>query len=215
MVILHIIIIIKFLSYAINTINNIVKLNNIIKYGLSMKSDSKQGVRNTIHLTNVSVVLKPIEKRNKMQKTTRGNSVFLMGIILVLLIMSIYVSPASAISSSMLSKTHNMSNAEKICFGKPYPKINWSNCNLSHTEFHFSDMTGANLSGIITKNPLFYDVNLSGANLQNSVLSGGDFSYSNLSGADFRGADLRNIDFYHANLSGADLWVQTLLVQDL
>jgi uncharacterized protein YjbI with pentapeptide repeats len=127
-----------------------------------------------------------------------------------IVITSVSTTNVFAQDSGNISILHSIAKLTS-CFEAPTQKIDWSNCKMIHTEIHFTDLTGANLSGTVVKNALFYDVNLSGANLQNSDLSEGNFAYSKLSGADLRGADLRNIDFYHANLSGADLRGTNLL----
>ncbi len=62
---------------------------------MSIKSHLQEA-RNTVRFTNVPVVLKQIEKRNRVQKMRKRNSVLIMGIISVLLIASLSVSSASA-----------------------------------------------------------------------------------------------------------------------
>ncbi|MGI0059816.1 MAG: pentapeptide repeat-containing protein, partial [Nitrosotalea sp.] len=63
--------------------------------------------------------------------------------------------------------TSHSATQSSSCNAAPSPKVNWSNCNIEFVDVHFSNMAGANLSGMIATNALFYNVNLSGANLQN------------------------------------------------
>jgi uncharacterized protein YjbI with pentapeptide repeats len=90
--------------------------------------------------------------------------------------------------------THHSTAITTGCFAAPSPRINWSNYKMSHTEIHFVDMTGANLSKMVTKNGLFYNVNLSGANLGNSDMTGGSFADAVLTGANLGGLDYSGAD---------------------
>ncbi|MGB9124415.1 MAG: pentapeptide repeat-containing protein, partial [Nitrosotalea sp.] len=110
----------------------------------------------------------------------KKNSILLLGTISVLLIMTFM--SATNVFAQGYSTPHSVPKLPS-CFQSASPKVDWSNCIMAQNQYHFSDMAGANLSGTVMQNPLFYDVNLSGANMKNSILSGGDFSYSNLSGA--------------------------------
>ncbi len=99
-----------------------------------------------------------------------------MTIQIVLLLLGAIVITSGSTTSVFAQDSGNVSILHSVvkltsCFEAPTLKTDWSNCKMIHTEIHFVDMTGANLSGTVAKNALFYDVNLSGANLQNSDLS--------------------------------------------
>jgi uncharacterized protein YjbI with pentapeptide repeats len=75
---------------------------------------------------------------------TKRNSVLLMGMISVLLIVSLSVSPAFAVSSS--GATMNSAPHTKVCFGKPSKSSDWSNCDMQYMNLANLDLSGINLS---------------------------------------------------------------------
>jgi len=88
--------------------------------------------------------------------------------------------------------------------------FDFSETNLSETNFSQSYLSEIDLSGKNLSETNFSQSYLSNANLSGANLSSADLSYSNLSGANLSGANLSNADltgsiFVGANLSGANL----------
>jgi phosphatidylinositol-3-phosphatase len=72
--------------------------------------------------------------------------------------------------------------------------------NLQYADLQGANLVGANLAGA----NLQY-ANLKGADLQGAVLVGANLQYSDLAGASLRGADLRGANLVYADLAGATL----------
>lgn len=100
----------------------------------------------------------------------------------------------------------NSFSAEDIgdCDAPPSPKVNWSQCDLSNSDFRNVDLSKANLkwsnlsnsdlSGAILKQTDLTTVNLTDANLTNADFTGAVLYNSNLSGAIVDGIKLQNTD---------------------
>lgn len=78
--------------------------------------------------------------------------------------------------------------------GQTFTGIDFSNRELSTSDFSDSTLTGCD----------FCDANLQGSSFAGGSLTGCDFSNAGLSGADFRGASLTGCDFSNCDVSDAD-----------
>jgi uncharacterized protein YjbI with pentapeptide repeats len=73
------------------------------------------------------------------------------------------------------------------------------------SSFEFTDLSGANLSGVKITRCLFNHAKLAAADLSGAILSGVYLRCADLSGANLNGAQLGSVNLNGANLSGADL----------
>jgi hypothetical protein len=78
------------------------------------------------------------------------------------------------------------------------PNTDCSGQKLNAVTLQYSDLRGANLSGVD-----FTDSNLHGADLRKANLSGADFSDADLTDSDLRGANLDGTKFFRTNLDRA------------
>ena len=88
--------------------------------------------------------------------------------------------------------------------------------NLSYTDLSGADLSGLNLSYANLRYADLSDTNLSDTNLRYADLSDTNLRYSNLSGSNLIGANLKCANLGYAKLSGADLrYVNTLLLRGM
>ncbi len=109
--------------------------------------------------------------------------------------------------------------AQAACADPPRPGVNWQRCyhddrpfidvdltgaNLREARMTWTDLSGANLSGIDARRAKFLNARLIGARLDGANLTEADFTSANLSGASLKDALLRGTRLFGANLRGAD-----------
>ena len=100
-----------------------------------------------------------------------------MGIISVLLMISLSISSASAMTTQM----NGMPHMTKLCFGKPSKNSDWSNCDMRYMDLTNLDLSGINLSGANLQGMRLYDVNFAGANLEGANVAGLNTASADLS----------------------------------
>ncbi|MGC1426090.1 MAG: hypothetical protein WA833_05245, partial [Nitrosotalea sp.] len=75
----------------------------------------------------------------------KKNSILLLGTISVLVIISSSISTTNVFAQGY-STPHSVAKLSN-CFQAPSPNVNWSNCTMFQNQYHFSNLSGANLSG--------------------------------------------------------------------
>jgi phosphatidylinositol-3-phosphatase len=80
------------------------------------------------------------------------------------------------------------------------PRLFGPDVNLPYT-----DLIGANLSGLDLRGDNLQYANFVDANLQGASLRGANLQYADLAGAQLQGADLKGANLQYANLAGANL----------
>lgn len=78
----------------------------------------------------------------------------------------------------------------------------FTNINISLSQFDNCDLTGADFSNSIVQNTRFQDTPMHGVKFVNADVTGSIFRYINLSDADIRGANMHYSVLEYANLEG-------------
>ena len=88
-----------------------------------------------------------------------------------------------------------------ICLGDhALPLADWANLNLTGADLRYTDMNGAQLSGVVAATAKFVGASLTDSSWHGTSAYGADLTHANLTSA-----IVRDTDFSHAHLDGATL----------
>lgn len=95
----------------------------------------------------------------------------------------------------------NENNSRMIdCSSQPYPRINFSGCDLSHRNFSGVDLAFADLSSTKIINTDFSGSRLTSANISNSIIDNSNFIDANLINVDLTNSEIIKSNFQKSQL---------------